>query len=281
VKVSQPKLDALVAGVRTIFGGGLVGVYLHGSAALGCYGPHSDIDVLVALDRPSSPAEQEQLAALCLAVSEATWDAATHCLLELDGIVAPDLRPWRYPPPLDFHYSESYRDAFERGEPRPWRVDVSADLAASIRVLHAAGVVLDGAQIADVFPPVPTPDYRDAIARDLPWCLEHKEGKRLYAVLSLPRIWAGLTADDVYSKTAAADWALPRLPPELRPVLEHALSVYRGRADDCWAGLPVDDYIAYVVARITGETGCLPRASRRSVRPSGPPSRGNPRRGPA
>jgi len=37
-------------------------------------------------------------------------------LLELDVVVGPELRPWRYPPPLDFHYSESLRDAFERGE---------------------------------------------------------------------------------------------------------------------------------------------------------------------
>jgi streptomycin 3"-adenylyltransferase len=165
-------------------------------------------------------------------------------------VVAPDLHPWRYPPPLDFHYSESLREEFERGEPKPWRVDAHADLASTFAVLHAAGAVLAGAAIVNVFRSVPLADYRDAIVRDLPWCLELAEDRRLYVVLSLPRIWAGLATEDVHSKVTAAEWALPRLPPELRPVLEHALADYRGEAEPSWAELPVDDYIAYVVERI-------------------------------
>jgi streptomycin 3"-adenylyltransferase len=119
-----------------------------------------------------------------------------------------------------------------------------------VTVLHAGGVVLAGSPIADVFPPVPRADYREAVAGDLPWCLDHVEDKRLYAVLSLPRIWAGLTTEDVHSKAGAAAWALPRLPPELRPVLDHALAVYRGEAEESWSGLPVNEYVAYVAGRI-------------------------------
>jgi streptomycin 3"-adenylyltransferase len=235
--------------MQDVFGGDLTGVYLHGSAALGCYGPHSDVDVIAATGRRSSTAEQRRLADLCLAVSRPTWDES-HCLLELDVVVAPELRPWRYPPPLDFHYSRSLHGAFERGDPKPWRVDESADLAASIAVLHAAGVVLAGAPVEDVFPPVPVADYRAAIVSDLPWCLEHRDDRRLYAVLSLPRIWAGLTTEIVHSKVTAAEWTLPRLPPELRPVLDHGLAVYRGEAEEAWDDRPVDAFIDYVAARI-------------------------------
>jgi hypothetical protein len=44
---------------------------------------------------------------------------------------------------------------------------------------------------------------------------------------------------------------LPRLPPGLRPVVEHGLAVYRGEAEESWAGLPVDDYVAYLVERLS------------------------------
>jgi predicted nucleotidyltransferase len=249
VRLAQAPIDALVAGLQEIFGDDLIGVYLHGSAALGCYGPHSDVDVVAAISRDSSTDEQRRLADLCLAVSRPTWDDS-HCLLELDVVVAPDVRPWRYPPPIDFHFSESFREGFERGEPKPWRVAESADLAASLTVLHAAGVVLTGARVQEVFPPVPLPDYRAAIVSDLPWCLERRDDRRLYVVLGLPRIWAGLTTETVHSKATAAEWALPRLTSELRPVLEHGLAAYRGEAEESWADLPVDDYIDFVIERI-------------------------------
>ena len=97
---------------------------------------------------------------------------------------------------------------------------------------------------------MPRADYRRAVAADLPWCLEHAESRRLHAVLSLPRIWAGLTTDGVHSKATAAEFALSRLPPNLRPALAHAVAVYRGEAKESWSGLPVDDYIAYVVEQI-------------------------------
>lgn len=250
MKLGEAPLGKLVAGLRDIFGDDLVGVYLHGSAALGCYGPHSDVDVVAAIARPSSPDERRRLAGLCLDVSQPTWDPDTHGLLELDVVVAPHLRPWRYPPPLDFHYSRSLHEAFERGAPKPWRVDAHADLASTLTIVHAAGVVLAGAPAAEVFPPVPREDYRRAIAADVPWCLEHVEDRRLYAVLSLPRIWAGMATEDVHSKVTAAEWALPRVPADLRPVLEHALAVYRGDADESWVGLPVDDYTEYVAEQI-------------------------------
>jgi aminoglycoside adenylyltransferase-like protein len=171
-------------------------------------------------------------------------------LLELDVVVAPALRPWRYPPPLDFHYSESFLEGFERGDAEPWRVDEHGDLAASVTVLRHGGVVLAGAPVADVFPDVPLADYRRSIAADLDWCLEQVADRKLYVVLSLPRIWSGLETEDVHSKVSAAAWALAHLPPELRPVLEHGLAVYRGEAEQSWSDLPVGEYVSYLVARI-------------------------------
>lgn len=250
MKLAQAPLRKLVAGANEIFGDALVGVYLHGSAALGCYGPHSDVDVVIAIERSSTPDERKRLARLCLDVSRPTWDDETHCLLELDVVAVPALRPWRYPTPIDFHYSESFREAFERGDAKPWRVDESTDVAAHLTVLNAAGSVLAGKPVADVFAAVPLADYRASIRVDRQWCLDHLDTHRLHVVLSLPRVWAGLETTGVHSKASAAEWALPRLPEKLRPVLEHAAAVYRGEQEESWGNLPVDEYLAYLVARI-------------------------------
>ena len=244
------QLDRLVAGLEDIFGDVLIGVYLHGSKALGCFGPRSDLDVIVAIRRASTSEEQRLLGAFLLELSQRRGQPMPPHLIELDLVVAPDLHPWRYPTPLHFHYSESLREAFERGDPKPWRVDEYTDFASSLTVLHAGGIVLAGEPVADVFPHVPVKDYRASIVVDRDWCHDNLERFPLHVVLSLPRIWATLATDEVHSKASAAEWALPRLPASLRPVLEHALAVYRGRAEESWAGLPVADYIAYVDEQI-------------------------------
>jgi streptomycin 3"-adenylyltransferase len=250
VKPDRGQLDALVTGVQEIFGDDLIAVYLGGSAALGCFGPRSDLDVLVAIERPSSAEAQRRLGALCLDLSQRRGRPAPPHLIELDVVVGPSLASWRYPPPLDFHYSESLREAFGRGDEKPWRVDTYTDLACALTILNDAGVLLFGEPVAGVLPSVPLEDYRAAIRVDRQWCLDNLETFTLHVVLSLPRVWAGLEKDGVHSKASAAEWALPQLPEALQPVLDHALAVYRGDKQEAWDGLPIGDYVAHLVAKI-------------------------------
>jgi len=56
-------------------------------------------------------------------------------------------------------------------------------------------------------------------------------------VLTLARIWTTLATGTIWSKDAAANWALARLPEEHRPVLARARAVYLGEEDDQWADL--------------------------------------------
>jgi streptomycin 3"-adenylyltransferase len=39
--------------------------------------------------------------------------------LELTIVVQSDIRPWRYPPRMDFQYGDWWREEFERGELDP------------------------------------------------------------------------------------------------------------------------------------------------------------------
>jgi streptomycin 3"-adenylyltransferase len=53
-------------------------------------------------------------------------------------------------------------------------------------------------------------------------------------VLTLARIWSSLVTHEIQPKDAAADWALPRLPPEHRAVLARARDIYLGTQDERW-----------------------------------------------
>jgi len=248
---ADEQLDAFGEGIKQIFGDALTGAYVHGSKVLGCFGPISDLDVLAVLSRPSSQDEKHRLAELCLALSGDYSGTGAHYGLEVDVVVGPALRPWQHPPPFDFHYSESWRDAFRRGDVAPWARRENPDLAAHIWIARRRGLALSGRPPEETLPDVPSASYRAALLDDVDWILEHDQRKESYAVLGLARVWATLSTFDVQSKVTGADWALPRLPPDLRPTLEHGLAVYRGKQpDQTWQGFPVDDYVAWVSERI-------------------------------
>jgi hypothetical protein len=87
----------------------LVGIYLHGSLAMGCFNPqHSDMDVLVVSQAAIPLPVKAELGRLLLRLSLLPSPIEIH-FLNLAG-----LHPWRYPPPFDLHYSGPWRDRFER-----------------------------------------------------------------------------------------------------------------------------------------------------------------------
>jgi predicted nucleotidyltransferase len=246
----RPQVDAVVGELNRTLGSDLVGVYLHGSAVLGCFGPKSDID-LVAISRQSLDAESQlRLAKALLGISAPYEPAGSSRPIELDLVLVTALHPWRYPTPLDFHFSEEFRARFDVGEHEAWEGLESRALAAHITVLRQAGVVIAGPPLESVFPEVPWSDYVHALTHDLDWCREHFAKFPRYGVLSIARIWATLATGAPQSKASGAEWALPRLPAELRRVLAHGLDVYARAAEERWSDLPVADYVSVVAEEI-------------------------------
>jgi streptomycin 3"-adenylyltransferase len=236
-----------------VLGNDLVGAYLHGSAVLGGLRPESDIDVVVVSTRRTSADEKRRMVELLLALSGGRSSPASGRPIELDIVVASEIRPWRYPPPFDFHYSELWRDRFERGDLDPWRSGTNPDLASAITMVLLGDTSLAGPRPADVFDPVPRADYVDAILRDTETVDEYLSWDTRNVVLTLPRIWSAIATDDVHSKESAALWALERIPEEHRAVLERAVSAYRGDTDDRWDDLAVETraYVDSMIAQIS------------------------------
>jgi streptomycin 3"-adenylyltransferase len=245
------QIATIVAGIRDVLGDDLVGAYLHGSAVLGGFRPDSDIDLLVVSKRRTTVEEKRHLVDFLLSVSGAKA-APPGRPVELDVVVESQIRPWRYPPPFDFHYSELWRERFESGNLEPWTGSTNPDLASAITMALLGDEALAGPPAAQVFDPVPRSDYVEAVLRDTETVNEFLPWDTRNVVLTLPRIWSAVATDAVYSKEEAALWALLRLPAEHRLVLDLALAGYRGELDDSWDELrpQVRAYADHVVSEI-------------------------------
>jgi predicted nucleotidyltransferase len=247
---AEARLQAsdLASRLHAFLGEALVGVYLHGSIVLGGFSPElSDLDVLAVARRQSTVGEKRRLI-------EMLADASGHpAPLEFHLLDQADLRPWQYPTPFDFHYSDIWRDALraDPAEALGRQGPLDPDLAAHVTVVRQHGVALEGRPPAEVFPAVPWDDYVDSLLRDLRWTRSTDKPLPVYQVLSPARIWATVATGEIHSKDSGAAWALGRIRADMRPLLAGALARYRGEttafdADEA----ALDRYGAYVEAEV-------------------------------
>ena len=248
--LSRPTPDEIVEITRAVVGEALLGAYLYGSATLGGLQRHSDVDVLGVLSRRTDELSRSQLVQRLLEESGARAVRGPSRPVELTLIVQSDVRPWHYPPRVEFQYGEWLRDDYLAGlVPGPAE---NPDLTTLLAMVLQSGQPLFGPPAAELLGPVPVADVRRAIVDSLPELLADLETDR-NVVLTLARMWLTLETTEFAPKDVAADWALPRLPPTLHAPLAHARDVYLGQADD----RPIDGpavraFAAHVVGEIEG-----------------------------
>jgi streptomycin 3"-adenylyltransferase len=232
----------------------LIGIYLHGSAVAGGLRPTSDIDLLAVVSRPTSPVEKRALIDRLLPISGRGDPTGESRSVELTIAVQGDVRPWHYPPRLDFQYGDWWRDEFERGHVAPWE-SPNPDLTLQLEMALQANHPLFGPPPAEVLDPIPAADVRRAMVDGIPSLLADLDGDERNVVLTFARIWTTLATGAIRSKDEAADWALPLLPPEHRAVLAHARAIYLGEATEEWGDLlqsvrPHVDHVIQEIERI-------------------------------
>lgn len=244
------QVERVVALVREVLADGVIGIYLHGSAVSGGLRPTSDLDLLVVTSRATTPAERRDLIKRLLPMSGRGDPTGHSRSIELTIVVEADVRPWRYPPRMDFQYGDWWRAEFERGL-EPWE-SPNPDLALQLEMALQADHPLFGPRPAEVLDPIPPADVRRAMVDGIPGLLADLDGDERNVVLTFVRIWTTLTTGIIRSKDAAADWAMPLLPPEHRPVLAHARAIYLGDAAEEWGNLlpRVRPFVEHVIGEI-------------------------------
>ncbi|SFB58602.1 streptomycin 3-adenylyltransferase [Amycolatopsis marina] len=226
------QIREIVRLVGDVLGREVIGSYLHGSSVFGGLQPASDLDVLVVTQRRMNAQERGALLDGLFRISGFTEGMRP---VELTVVVQSQVRPWRFPPTADFLYGEWLRAELEiDGPPQPERLP---DLALLITMVLSGDHPLAGPPPARVLDPVPHTDLVRASVAGIPDLLEDLNGDTRNVVLTFARIWHTLATGEISSKDVAADWALGRLAPEYRPVLEHAKELYRNRrySEESWS----------------------------------------------
>jgi streptomycin 3"-adenylyltransferase len=224
----REQLDQLVSRLSGNLADQLVGIYLHGSLATGCFNPNqSDLDLLVITTERMPLIVKRQMIEYLLERSQQPQP------IEISFLAQGQLLPWRYPTPFDLHYSETWRDAYTRdlasGAWQEWDAEErrDPDLAAHITILNRRGICLAGAPIAAIFPAVPGEDYRASIMADIDESLGWIAANPIYTVLNCCRTYAYIREGHVFSKAEGGEWALQALPADFRDTVTTALAAYR------------------------------------------------------
>lgn len=225
-------LDEIVDFMKGLLGTNLVGVYLHGSLAMGSFNPDkSDIDFLVVTRTKLSPEARRRLATAMIALTK----HAPAKGMEMSVLTVETLENFKHPTPYEFHFSNAWLKRYQNNE-----VDltddnkVDADLAAHLTITKARGVTLYGEPIDAMFPDIPNHCYTDSILADAKDILEDMSSDPVYNVLNLCRVWAYLVDGKITSKKEGGEWALQHATSFQKSVIEQALAEYAGTASSPW-----------------------------------------------
>lgn len=215
-------LDAIQKTHVEILGGNLVGLYLHGSLALGGFNPRrSDVDYIAVVQAP--PARETRLR-LLEAVYRLNRQAPPKGL-EMSVVLRRYCRDFVYPTPFELHFSNMHRDAYAR-DPHGFADAMRGtdpDLAAHFTVILHRGVALYGPPVSAVFGDVPWADYLDSICADVADAETNVSADPVYVLLNLCRVLAAVREKRVLSKAEGGAWGLSHLEPQYAPLLRGAL----------------------------------------------------------
>ena len=246
-------LDKLLNGFteqsKEILKDDLVGIYLHGSAVMGCFNhEQSDIDLIIAVERPLSDAVKRAYMDMVTAYSAMGPKKG----IEMSVVLRAACKPFVYPTPFELHYSEGHATWY-KSDPDDYirRMNgTDKDLAAHFTIINRRGKCLYGAPIPEVFAEIPTDDYMDSLWFDVEGAAEEIVKYPTYLTLNLTRVLAFKEEGLVLSKKEGGEWAIERLPAEFRPLIMNALRAYTESAEVIYDNDLAVRYAEYMIGRI-------------------------------
>ncbi len=228
----------------------LTGIYLHGSAVMGCFNPEkSDIDLIIVVERPLSDSVKREYMDMVIGFN-ALGPAKG---IEMSIVLRSVCRPFVYPTPFELHFSAMHLDRYKEDPDDYIRrmKGTDKDLAAHFTIINRRGICLYGAPVPDVFAEVPRADYMDSILYDVSEAQEDITRDTMYLTLNLARVLAFQQEGLVLSKKEGGEWAIDHLPKEYHPLIADALREYTESAVITYDDALARRYAEYVINRIS------------------------------
>ena len=214
-------LKTLAARYSEILGDNFVGMYAHGSYAMGCFNPlKSDLDYIIVCNTVPDISVKKAIIDTTVAFER----LAPAKGLEMHVMLKENCLHVSYPPKFELHYSPAHTLAC-LSDPDEYVGRMHGkdpDLGAHLTVMYERGLCICGAELRDVFGAVPKEYYIESVLSDLGWT----EGDAMYHVLNHCRTLALASEDKVLSKKEGALWALENADDACKALISRALECY-------------------------------------------------------
>lgn len=234
---------------RDILGGNLVGVYLHGSAAMGCFNSRtSDLDFIVVI-RDALP-DNTKRAYMDMVVRLNQQAPAKG--IELSIVQEKVCSPFVYPTPFELHFSIAHLDWYQTNPDDYIRKmnGTDKDLAAHFTIIRHRGKTLCGKAICDVFSTVGRDAYVDSIREDIRHAREEIMDNPVYITLNLCRVLAFCRENLILSKPEGGSWGLRNVPGKYARLITGALDEYESNRPAKPDRALADEYAEYMLGQI-------------------------------
>ena len=200
---------AVTAGLTRVLGPALVGVYLHGSGALGGWSPErSDVDLLGVVARPLERRAKREISSR---LNHPSLGSPAPAGLELSLVTAAVAADPPRRPPFELHVSTGPSPQTHLGGPAA----ADPDLLLHFAVCRRAGVIVAGPDPVEVFAEPPRSWLLERASAELRWAV--RNGTFTYRVLTACRAWRYLEDDVLGAKVESGRWARLRLADDPEP----------------------------------------------------------------
>ena len=232
-------IDGFVSESERIIADNLVGIYLHGSAVMGCYNPEkSDLDFIVVVKETMTDDVKQTFMDMVVALNAQTPGKG----IEMSIVKKEVCDPLIYPTPFELHFSQMHINWYS-DNPDDYIQKMKGtdkDLAAHFTVIKARGKCLLGLPINEVFGEVPEQYYMDSLWSDIEGAEDEITDNTMYLTLNLARVYAWTEEKKVLSKQEGGEWGLKNLPDKYHSLLQEALKEYKGIKPEYDMDLAVD-----------------------------------------
>ena len=242
--------EKLVKYSKDILKDNLIGVYLHGSAAMGCFNEKtSDIDMLIVIDKDMSDAEKRQYMDMVVGLNIFAPEKG----IELSIVKKSVCKPFVYPTPFELHFSIAHLEWY-KNTPQDYILKMNGtdkDLAAHIMIIYHRGLCLYGEEIRSIFEDVGREAYFDSICNDVKQAEEDIMDAPVYVTLNLCRVLAYKQEDLILSKQEGGEWGLKNLPEKYSRLIQKALDEYGSVSGMNFEEKEAKEYVKYMIDNIS------------------------------
>ena len=227
----------------------LTGIYLHGSAVMGCFNPDkSDLDFIVVVNEKMDYASKKAFMDMVVELNERGPAKG----IEMSIVTRNVCKPFVYPTPFELHFSAMHIGWY-KDNPDDYILKMNGedkDLAAHFTIIGKRGKCLFGQPISEVFGEVSSQDYMDSIWEDIAEAPEDIAENTMYITLNLARVLAYRRDKLVLSKKEGGEWALKNLPEKYHAQIKAALDEYASSTSGTYNMDLAKEYAKYMTDQI-------------------------------